>query len=97
MSAGNVIRLFPEFPKEQDVSFENIRTWGAFLISARLTKGIVSDVKIFSEAGKPITIVNPWKGKIVQVMRKNKKSEYLNGERITFKTTSNEIIELKPE
>jgi hypothetical protein len=96
MSAGNVIRLFPGFHEGHDASFKNIRTWGAFLVSARMAKGVISDVKIFSEAGKPLTIVNPWKGKLVHVMRKNKQPQYLSGKKITIETIPNEIIELKP-
>ena len=73
MSAGNIIRLFPVFPKDQDAGFTNIRTWGAFLVSAKLKNGMVTGVKIFSEKGKPLTIVNPWPGKPVNVIRNKKK------------------------
>lgn len=94
MSVGNVIRLF-NIPKGQDASFKDIRTWGAFLVSARLANGLVSEVKINSEKGKPCTLVNPWKGKKVRLIRNGKKAETLSGERISFKTTSDEKIVLK--
>ncbi|WP_316753153.1 glycosyl hydrolase family 95 catalytic domain-containing protein [Pedobacter gandavensis] len=93
MSAGNVIRLF-NIPKGQDASFRNIRTWGAFLVSARLKDGVVSELKINSEKGKPCTMVNPWKGQKVQLIRNGKKAESLSGDRISFPTTSNETIAL---
>ena len=94
MSAGNVIRLF-NIPEGQDASFENIRAWGAFLISARLSKGIVSDVKITSEKGKSLTMVNPWPNQQVLLVRNGKKSEILSGDRISFRTKKNEKIELR--
>jgi alpha-L-fucosidase 2 len=94
MSAGNVIRLF-NIPKGQDASFHNIRTWGAFLISARLNNGLISDVKIRSEKGKPCTMINPWKDKKVSLIRNGKKAETLSGNRISFNTTRNETLELQ--
>jgi alpha-L-fucosidase 2 len=97
MSAGNVIRLFSVFPKSQNASFKNIRTWGAFLISARLTNGVVSDVKIISEKGMPCTIVNPWPGQTVNVIRNGRNAESLTGSRFRLKTKVNETLKLQPE
>lgn len=94
MSVGNVIRLF-NIPKGQDASFENIRTWGAFLISARLNRGMVTDVKINSEKGNPVTLVNPWPSKKVQLIRNGKTAESLSGDRISFPTRTGESIELQ--
>ncbi|WP_140939338.1 glycosyl hydrolase family 95 catalytic domain-containing protein [Sphingobacterium lumbrici] len=94
MSAGNVIRLF-NIPKGQDASFKNIRAWGAFLVSARLDKGQVSEVKIKSEKGKPCMIINPWPDKKVLLIRNGKKAEVLYGNRIYFNTKINELIEMQ--
>ncbi|MBB2147455.1 glycosyl hydrolase family 95 catalytic domain-containing protein [Pedobacter gandavensis] len=94
MSVGNVIRLF-NIPKGQDASFKNIRTWGAFLVSARLDHGLVSELKIISEQGRPCTIVNPWQGKKVLLIRNGKKGETLSGNKITFKTTINEMVAMQ--
>jgi alpha-L-fucosidase 2 len=95
MSVGNVIRLFMGYPKNQDASFSNIRTWGAFLVSAKQKNGIVSNVKIFSERGKDCTLINPWQGEKVTVFRNGKKSETISGDRITFRTSIDETVELK--
>ncbi|SHM76152.1 glycosyl hydrolase family 95 catalytic domain-containing protein [Mucilaginibacter sp. OK098] len=97
MSAGNVIRLFSVFPKNQNASFKNIRTWGAFLVSARLTNGVVSDVKIVSEKGMPCTFANPWPGKAIRIVRNGKNAEFARGSRFTIKTIANEVIGFKPE
>nr|WP_199078554.1 hypothetical protein [Pedobacter sp. ASV19] len=96
MSAGNVIRLFNGFLGDQTASFKDIRAWGAFLISAELKHGIVSDVKIRSEQAKPCTLINPWPGQKVHLIRNGKSSETMAGVRISFKTRKNELIQLKP-
>ena len=95
MSVGHVIRLFPVFPKDQEAGFKNIRTWGAFLVSAQQKNGEVSPVKITSEKGRICTLVNPWPGKKITLIRNGKKGETKTGERITFKTAPGEMIECK--
>ena len=94
MSAGNVIRLF-NIPKNQHSGFKNIRTWGAFLVSARLDDGLISGVKIKSEKGKPCTLLNPWQNQRVLLHRNGKKAETLSGNRLSFGTAKQETIELQ--
>lgn len=93
MSVGNVIRLF-SLPRHQDASFENIRTWGAFLISAARENGEIVSVRLKSEKGKVCTIVNPWANSDVQLIRDGKKAEVLSGNKLSFQTETNEVIEL---
>jgi len=55
------IRVFPAIPESwKDVRFDNLRAEGAFLVSAEKKDGIVQRVKIFSEAGKPCRLENPF-------------------------------------
>jgi len=96
MSAGNVIRLFSGFPGNQNAGFKDIRAWGAFLVSAKLRHGIVSEVKVRSEQAKPCTLINPWPGRKIHLIRNGKSSETIGGERISFKTGKNELILIKP-
>ncbi len=96
MSVSHMIRLFPVYPKDQEASFKNIRTWGAFLVSAQQKNSEVSDVKITSEKGRNCTLVNPWPGKKITLFRNWKKGETISGERISFKTSPGETIEIKP-
>ncbi len=96
MSAGNVIRLFRVFPKDQNAKFKNIRAWGAFLVSAELIDGMIADVKIISEKGKPCTIINPWPGKKIVLIRNGKKAENISGNRLSFKTVPGETIRMRP-
>jgi hypothetical protein len=96
MSVGHVIRLFPVYPKDQEAGFKNIRTWGAFLVSAQQKNGEVADVKITSEKGRNCILINPWLGKKITLFRNGKKGETISGERISFKTSPRETIEIKP-
>ncbi|MDP4212677.1 MAG: hypothetical protein Q8926_08635, partial [Bacteroidota bacterium] len=92
MSVGNVIRLFPGLSGNQPAAFANIRTWGAFLVSARVKDGIVSNVKIVSEKGRWCTLINPWPNRKISLLRNGKQGETLSGDRLSFKTAVNETI-----
>jgi len=94
MGHKGVLRLFAVWPKSKNASFTNIRCWGAFLVSGELKGGMVAKARILSEKGRDCTVVNPWPGKSVQLIRNGEKAEVLSGERITFKTTVGEVIEL---
>lgn len=97
MSVGNKIRLFSVWPKGVDASFNKIRTWGAFLVSASLKQETIYDVSIFSEKGKTCTIINPWKEKTVLLIRDGKPGEKLAGKELTFSTSVGESIRLIPQ
>jgi len=90
----NVILLFPGWPQDQDARFGGLRTVGAFLVSAELNSGVVSGVKIASEKGMDCTVVNPWPGKRVQIIRNGKSAEIMSGERLTFATAQRENLML---
>jgi len=60
-SQGGRIRVFPTVPDRwHDAYFENLRTEGAFLVTARLEADRVSFAKIHSEKGGTCSIVNPF-------------------------------------
>ncbi len=92
----SVIRLFPVWPKEQNARFENIRCWGAFLVSSELKNGKVQFVKIHSEQGRQCTLENPWPEKTVTLYRHNKPTQKLTGQRFSFKTKKGEALMLVP-
>jgi len=61
-SHTGTVRLFPAIPAEwKEVSFDRLRTEGAFLVSARMEKGDVTKVDITSEKGGKLKILNPFK------------------------------------
>ena len=94
-SHQDVLRLFPCWPKEKDARFGTLRAYGAFLVSAELKNGEVGPVSILSEKGRDCTLVNPWPGNAVTLVRNGQVAEILSGERFTFKTTAGETIALE--
>ncbi len=62
------IMLFPNWDMKIDAAFHQLRTDGAFLVSARLKDGLIGEVTIKSEKGVPCRLQNPWLGRKVQVM-----------------------------
>lgn len=94
MGHRGVIRVFPVWPKERDAAFENIRCWGAFLVSGELNDGVVQKVTILSEKGRDCMVVNPWPERPVQIIRNGEKAEVVEGERFTLRTAADEIIDL---
>jgi alpha-L-fucosidase 2 len=60
-SHTGVVKLFPAIPSDwQDVSFNTLRTYGAFLVSASMENGEVSKVEVASEKGGEIVLENPF-------------------------------------
>ncbi|HPN36520.1 MAG TPA: hypothetical protein PK843_18600 [bacterium] len=59
-SYNGVIRLFPNWPKDQTAAFHQLRCVGAVLISAEFKDGEVSWVAATSERGGPMTLLSPW-------------------------------------
>ena len=84
----------PAQVSEKIASFNNLRAYGAFVISSSLKKGKISYVKLVSEKGRPCLMENPWPGKKVQLIRNNKKAEILEGDSFSFQTKENEVIQL---
>jgi len=61
-SHTGIVRIFPAIPEDwKEVSFNKLRTEGAFLISAVMEKGDIIEVEILSEKGGELKIFNPFK------------------------------------
>jgi hypothetical protein len=61
-SYAGFIEIMPAVPTEwKDASFENLRTEGAFLVSAKKTDGQVDEVKVVSEKGGITKLKLPFK------------------------------------
>ncbi|MBO9728643.1 MAG: hypothetical protein J7623_08405 [Chitinophaga sp.] len=97
MSVGNVIRLFPVLPTGIDASFSKLRANGAFLVSAKIKSGNISDVEFMSEKGRSLTFDNPWKKGKIRVIRAGKPAEQLTGARFTVSTEKGERIRIVRE
>ena len=61
-SYNNHIEIFPAVPRDwKDVSFHNLRTEGAFLVSAKKENGVATEVKVTAEQGGMLQIKLPFK------------------------------------
>jgi hypothetical protein len=54
------LRLFPNWPKDRDADFQDLRAVGAFLVSASFAGGAVRWVRVNAEAGGALRVINPW-------------------------------------
>jgi len=94
-SYSGTIRLFPNWPANKNAEFRNLRAAGAFLVSASLKDGKFSGIEIYSEAGMPLKILMPWKGKTVVI--NNEGTRQFEDELIEIKTKKGERIIFKPK
>jgi hypothetical protein len=85
MGHGDIVRLFPVWPRNRDASFYQIRVEGAFLVSAKLENGEIGDVTIFSEQGRDLHLLNPWKDRKIKVKGRDGEQQY-EGKRIRINT-----------
>lgn len=66
-SHTDIVRIFPAIPKDwNNVSFTNLRSQGALLISAEKKDGKVISVTIKSEKGGKFKLQNPYAGETLQ-------------------------------
>jgi len=93
-SYNGTIRLFPNWSMGKDVEFNNLRAAGAFLVSASLKDGQVSEIEIYSEAGAPLKIILPWEnGTMINAQGQTKQIS----KEIEISTKKGERIIFKPE
>jgi len=59
-SVGDVIRVFPAWPKDLDARFQNLRAQGGFLVSAERKDGGIGEIQIVSTAGGELRLASPW-------------------------------------
>ena len=94
-SYEGTVRVFPNWDRNRDASFNQLRAYGAFLVSGSLKGGRIEAVSLTSEKGRPCRMENPWPGKEVELWRNGTKAETLSGKYLTFPTSAGEQIELK--
>ena len=61
------IRIFPDWDMDIDCSFENLRADGAFLVSASVSGGKIGVIKIESEKGRTLKLVNPFENAKIKI------------------------------
>jgi alpha-L-fucosidase 2 len=91
-SHTGVVKLFPAIPANwKDASFNQLRTYGAFLFSAKMQNGAVSKVEITAEKDGKLVLENPFAGQEFKTDFKYN----VNGNNLVFETKPGETIELK--
>jgi alpha-L-fucosidase 2 len=91
-SHTGVINIFPAIPDSwEDARFENLRTVGAFLVSAEMQGGKVLELEIHSEKGGTLNIQNPFGEREFETGKECK----LVGNTLELQTTPGEIITIK--
>ena len=93
-SYEGVLRIFPNWNRQKDACFTNLRAYGAFLVASNLKDGKIEYVRIVSEKGRSCAIENPWPGKLVQLKRNGRNAEILSGDTFTVSTKKNENLVL---
>ena len=97
-SYSGELRFFPNWKKVNgNAKFQTLRAVGAFLVSGEYRDGDVRWIRVTSEAGKPLRLINPWPGKSVRVTRNGKKPETLSGTNLNLQTTPGERIAFEPK
>jgi alpha-L-fucosidase 2 len=92
-----MIRVFPAWPENKDAKFENLRTYGAFLVSSEIKDGKIKFLYVVSEKARPCIIENPWGESEVVLKRNGKKGEALGGGILRFDTKKDEQIMINPK
>lgn len=92
-SYEGVLRIFPNWNRARNASFDKLRAYGAFLVSSRLQNNTVEFVKIVSEKGRPCVLENPWGNAAIKVVEAGSGQpqavQYIAGnKRASFGTTA---------
>ncbi|MEI7724547.1 MAG: glycoside hydrolase family 95-like protein [Bacteroidota bacterium] len=91
-SNHDLIVVFPAIPEKwKEVSFQNLRAQGAFLVSATRKDGKIQEVKIFCEKGGELHLKNPFGKERVRVNGARRVRFGLNGV-FTIKTKPGQTI-----
>ena len=87
------LRLFPNWNQANgNARFQTLRAVGAFLVSAVYQEGKVRWVRITSEVGQRLRIINPWRAQAV--VTRNGVRQLVQGEHIELPTRTGETLEL---
>jgi len=95
-SHDEIIRIFPNWPKNIKCKFKRLRATGAFLVDAQISSGIISDpVYIYSEKRNICKFINPWPPNNIYVIDNNTIIQTLkNRETYSFLSEPNHIYRI---
>lgn len=88
-SYEGIIRIFPDWDTDIDCAFENLRAYGAFLVSSSVEKSQIGQVIITSEKGRRLVLENPFENAKIKIGNK----EIISDERVlTMDTQEGSVI-----
>lgn len=96
MGHQDLLRVFPVWPRDKEALFSQLRAEGAFLVSSELKAGIVTYISVFSEQGRPLNLVNPWKGKKVILETDGTDKKVFEGDIIRIETEQGKTYRFVP-
>jgi alpha-L-fucosidase 2 len=92
------IRPFANWPTGTSARFGDLRAFGAFLVSGDIRANAVQYLRVISERGRPVTIVNPWPtGTMLRLYRNGKDAGPLTGAELTLPTSPGEVLHIAPD
>lgn len=95
-SYAGTVEIFPAVPDDwKDIAFNDLRAEGAFLISAMRKNGELAELRIQSEKGGKLRLVNPFKNK--GVVAKSNRNFEADNRFIEMETREGETIVLTPK
>lgn len=92
-SYEGIIRVFPNWDRDMNGSFRDLRAYGAFLVSSSIKNGQIISVILKSEQGLPCKMENPWPNLSVKILKNGKMWRTLEGKNFTFKTKKDDVFE----
>ena len=95
-SYNGLIRLFPGIAGKRNIRFGDLLAEGSFLISSEMADGKVRFVSITAQRSDTVQVKNPWRGKTVNVARKNGKKEKIKGVTLSISLRKGESVTLTP-
>lgn len=96
-SYSGVIRLFPGMVGRANARFGDLRAEGAFLVSSEMSRGKVRFVSVKAEKGGTAQVRNPWRGKVVTVIRSRGGRESIKGALLSLPLKRGESVTLIPK
>ncbi|HXK19148.1 MAG TPA: hypothetical protein VNG33_15150, partial [Polyangiaceae bacterium] len=92
------VRVFANWPADADARFGDLRAFGAFLVSSDVRAGAVQYIRVVSERGLPLTLVNPWPAATaLRLWRDGKEAEALAGPELSITTSLGEVLHIAPD
>jgi len=91
------LRVFANWPATADARFGDLRAWGAFLVSSQIKAGAVQYVRIASERGGSVVLVNPWPGQKLHVYRNGNDAGSVGGVEVAIPTAKGDVVSVAPD